>query len=54
MLHGNMACGVFADALIVRALKQETEQILRRKHTRPFDFTGKAMRGFVVVESDSL
>lgn len=51
MLYGNMACGVLADTLIVRVPRDRTEAVLRRKYTRPFDFTGKAMRGFVVVEA---
>jgi TfoX/Sxy family transcriptional regulator of competence genes len=54
MISGNMACGVLADALIVRVPKEDTAGFLKRNHTRPFDFTGKALRGFVVVEACGL
>ena len=54
MINGNMACGVLADALIVKVPKSETPDFLKRRHTRAFDFTGKAMRGFVVVEASGL
>jgi len=49
MLNRNMACGVLGDALIVRVPPEETAAVLKRKHARPFDFTGTPMRGFVVV-----
>jgi TfoX/Sxy family transcriptional regulator of competence genes len=48
MVGGNMACGVIGDELIVR-LGDEVERALSEPNTRPFDFTGRPMRGFVVV-----
>jgi hypothetical protein len=49
MLAGNMACGVLGDELIVRLGPEEGERALAESHTRAFDFTGRPMRGFVVV-----
>jgi hypothetical protein len=49
MLAGNMACGVLGDELIVRLGPEEGERALAEPHTRAFDFTGRPMRGFVVV-----
>jgi TfoX/Sxy family transcriptional regulator of competence genes len=49
LLRGNMCCGVLNDALIVRVDPQGTARALRRRHTRPFDMTGRAINGFVVV-----
>ena len=49
MLHGNMCGGVLNDDLIVRVKPDEYDAALRRPHTRQFDFTGKPMKGFVVV-----
>jgi TfoX/Sxy family transcriptional regulator of competence genes len=49
MLAGNMACGVIGDELIVRVGKEHAERALAEPHTRPFDFTGRPMRAWVVV-----
>ena len=49
MLHGNMACGVNGTDLIVRVGPERYESALAEPHTRPFDMTGRPMRGWVVV-----
>ena len=49
MLNGNMACGVLGDELIVRVGPEAGEHALAEPHTRPFDTTGRPMRGFVCV-----
>jgi len=49
MLAGNMACGVLAEDLIVRIGPQAYESALAKPHARPFEFTGRPMKGFVVV-----
>ena len=53
LLHGNMACGVLDDALIVRVGKEDYEAALKRPHTRVFDTTGRVMRGWVMVSPES-
>jgi len=52
MVHGNMACGVHKDALIVRVGPEKHEGAMARAHTRPFDITGRPMKGWVMVTSD--
>ena len=49
MLQGNMACGVMGSDLMVRVSKDEYEAALARPHARQMEFTGRPMRGFVVV-----
>ena len=49
LLRGNMCCGVLMRELIVRVPPDETGDALAAPHTRAFDFTGRPMRGFVVV-----
>jgi TfoX/Sxy family transcriptional regulator of competence genes len=49
MLRGNMCCGVLKRELIVRVPPDETDDLLAEPHTRAFDFTGRPMRGFVVI-----
>ena len=53
MLAGNMACGIIGDELIVRLGAEDGERALAEPHTRPFDFTGKPMRGFVCVAPEA-
>jgi len=49
MLNGNMACGVNKDDLIVRVGPDSYEQAMIRPHARPFDFTGRLMKGWVMI-----
>ena len=52
LLNGNLACGVIQDEMIVRVGPEATEEALARPHTRPFDFTGKPMKGWIVVRPE--
>jgi TfoX/Sxy family transcriptional regulator of competence genes len=54
MLAGNMACGVIGDELIVRLGAEEAERALSEDGVREFDFTGRPMRNWVVVEPSRL
>ena len=54
LLHGNMACGVHGDDLIVRVGKDRYTDALLAPHTREFDMTGRPMRGWVVVEPEGI
>lgn len=50
LFHGNMFCGVYKDFLILRLGEKGTEEALRSKYVRPFDVTGKPMKGWVMVD----
>jgi TfoX/Sxy family transcriptional regulator of competence genes len=52
LLHGNMACGVNKQALIVRAGPEQHAAALARPGARPFDLTGKPMAGWVMVDPE--
>jgi TfoX/Sxy family transcriptional regulator of competence genes len=52
LLHGNMLCGVIDERMIVRMGKERQNESMSRPHTRPFDFSGKAMVGWLMVEPD--
>ena len=54
LLQGNMAFGVLKELLIVRCGAEDYEYCLTQPHTRPFDITGKAMIGWVCVDTTSL
>jgi|SRR5947208_14784917 len=50
LLHGNMLVGVWKDSLIVRLGPDEGEEALLEPHVKAFDITGRAMKGWVLVE----
>ena len=50
MVKGNMCCGVLEDNLVVRVGPDTYDDALREPHTRPMDFTGRALPGFVYVD----
>lgn len=49
MIGGNMACGPVGDELMVRVGPEAYDDALARPHARPCDFTGRPMRGMVLV-----
>ena len=53
MLQGNLACGVMGSDLIVRVGKEQQAAALAQPHVREMDFTGRPMRGWVVVGPDA-
>ena len=55
ILHGNMACGVQGDSMIVRVGAENNEAALSLPFVRPFMVTGgKPMAGWVVVDAGGL
>jgi TfoX/Sxy family transcriptional regulator of competence genes len=52
MVEGNMACGVLGENLIVRLGDEEGAKALSEEGVRPFDFTGKPMKGIVYVSPE--
>ena len=54
LLHGNMACGVIKDDLIVRIDPQEQPALLKKPHVKLFDMTGRPMKGWLVVEPEGI
>ena len=52
MLYGNMACGVNQDVLIVRVGPEGYQEALAQPHVKPFDMTGRPMKGWVVVSAE--
>ena len=49
MVSGNMAVGVHKDNLIVRVGNEGFEEKMGLPHTVPFDITGRAMKGWLMV-----
>jgi TfoX/Sxy family transcriptional regulator of competence genes len=52
LFQGNMFCGVYKDFLILRLGEENSKDALKLPFVRPFDITGRPMRGWVMVERD--
>ena len=54
-VHGNMACGVLNDELLVRLAREEAERATAERHVRAFEpAEGRRMGGFVVVAPEGI
>jgi len=49
-----MGIGILGPDLIVRTGPDQYDELLKEPGTRVFDFTGKPMRGWIVVASEYL
>ena len=49
LYRGRMCCGIVGSDLMVRIPDDEFDAVMRGRHVRPMDFTGKPLRGFVYV-----
>ena len=53
LLNGNMCFGIYKDYLIVRLGEEEAAAALKQEGVRPFDITGRPMKGWVMVSAES-
>ena len=49
--NGNMFCGVHKDFLILRLGEKRAEEVLDLPFSRPFDITGRKMKGWVMLDA---
>ena len=49
LIHGNMACGVHKEDMIVRVDPAKHEKLLKKASAKVFDITGKPMKGWLMV-----
>jgi TfoX/Sxy family transcriptional regulator of competence genes len=54
LVHGQMSVGIVKDELMVRLAPETAEAMLERPHTRPMDFTGRPLKGYLYVEPAGL
>jgi hypothetical protein len=54
MLRGHMLVGVLGPNLVARVGPEGNAAALARPHTRPMDFTGKPMKGYVYVAPEGI
>ena len=49
LVRGHMAVGIVLDKLMVRVGPESYDRVLRERHARRMDFTGRPMKGFVYI-----
>lgn len=54
LLRGNLLVGVWKDSLIARIGPDAYADALLEPHVREFDITGRAMKGWVLVELEGV
>lgn len=54
LTRGNMCFGIWQEYLIVRTDPATAQLQLQREHVRPFDVTGRPMRGWLMVAREGL
>lgn len=52
--NGKMFAGILKNDLVVRVGPEAHDASLKEPHTRPMDFTGKPMKGYVFVSPDGI
>ena len=50
LLDGKMCIGVWKNSLIARIGPERWEKSLKKPHVKEFDITGRAMKGWVLVQ----
>lgn len=54
LYNGNMCVGVYKTDLIIRYDSKLTQEIITEKNVRPFDITGRPMKGWSLVNSEGV
>lgn len=54
LLRGNLLVAVWGTGLIARVGVEPSTEYLRQPFVRPFDVTGKPMKGWIVVDAEGL
>jgi len=50
MINGNMCVGPWKGSLVVRLDKNNHDETQSEPHVKPMDITGKAMKGWALIE----
>jgi TfoX/Sxy family transcriptional regulator of competence genes len=53
MANEKMCLGVDKDDIMLRCEPEMTDELLSKKGVRPFDLTGKPMKGWLLVSADA-
>jgi len=54
MVNNKMCVGVDKDDLMIRCLPEMSDELMSKKGVRPFDLTGKPMKGWLLVSPEGV
>lgn len=54
LLRGHLLAAIWRDSLVIRCGPVVWPDLLRRRHVREFDITGRSMRGWILVDPPAL
>ena len=54
LLNGNMCFGIYKESLVLRTFPEKAQELLKNEYYAPFDITGKALKGWLLVSPDAL
>jgi len=54
LLNGNMLIGVWKNNLVLRLPVDQAAEALKQEHIRPFDITGKPLKGWVMIAEEEI
>ena len=52
LMNGNMCFGIHKEYLIIRTTEGKAQALLKSEYIKPFDITGKPMKGWLMVSPD--
>lgn len=52
LLNGNMCVGVYKEFLVLRVGAEAAHKLLKQRHVKPMDITGKPMKGWAMVAAN--
>jgi AcrR family transcriptional regulator len=52
LLNGKMSAGIQGSDLVVRVVPDASDEALKKPHTRPMDFTGHPIKGYIYAGPD--
>lgn len=54
LINGNMFSGIYKDFVFLRLGKEASQSALKLPFVKPFDITGKPMKGWVMITKDGI
>jgi TfoX/Sxy family transcriptional regulator of competence genes len=54
MINDKLCVGILKEELMLRVLDSEYEILLEKNHVKPMNFTGKTMKGFLLIEEEGI
>ena len=54
LIHGNMACGVHKEDMVVRVDPENHNKLLKKSYVKPFDISGRPMKATARIRASPI